>query len=173
VSALEYAAARIAPDWARTGASVRRAEILQRRLDRAKELRTGIVAAAAALAAIAEEVALVHPDVRTRHPGGSAERRRLAGEASKQAGQASQAGTATAAGKAQWNQDLLDQVVSRIFQVGLSLQSAADLPPEVAAQSIDDALQRLDDTIREIRDRVFAARTRDDPADPVPRNGPG
>jgi hypothetical protein len=173
VAALEYAAARIAPDWARTGASVRRAEVLQRRLERAKELRTGIVAAAAALAAIAEEAALVHRDLKTRHPGGSAERRRLASEASKQAGQASQTDTANAVGKAQRDQDLLDQLVSRIFEAGLSLQSAADLPHEVTTQPIDDALQRLDDTIREIRDRVFAARPCDGPADPAPRNGPG
>jgi hypothetical protein len=173
VAALEHAAARIAPHWARTTASAQSSEVLQRRLERAKELRNGIVAAAAGLAAITEEVALVHQDLKTRHPGGSAEHRRLAGEASKPAGQAGLAGPGAAAGHAQGSQDLLDLVLSRLFQVGLSLQSAADLPHEAAMQPIDDALQRLDDTIREIRDRVFAARARDDLSDRAPRDGPG
>jgi hypothetical protein len=62
VAVLEHAAAKVAPEWARTGASVRSAEALQRRAERARELRNGIVAAAAAVAAIAEEVALVGQD---------------------------------------------------------------------------------------------------------------
>ena len=41
---------------------MRRAEALQRRADRAKEVRNHIVAAAGALAAIAEEVALLSLD---------------------------------------------------------------------------------------------------------------
>jgi hypothetical protein len=64
-AALQHAAARVAPEWARTEASVRRAEALQRRADRAKEVRDHIVAAAGALAAIAEEVALLSQDRET------------------------------------------------------------------------------------------------------------
>lgn len=67
VVALEHAAARVAPEWAKTEASVRRAEILQRRAERARELRNGIVAAAAALAAIAEEIAAIHLGLDTGH----------------------------------------------------------------------------------------------------------
>jgi hypothetical protein len=171
VAALEHAAARIAPEWARTTASAQSSGVLQHRLERAKELRNGIVTAAAGLAAIAEEVALVHQGLKTRHPGGSAEHRRPAGEASKPAGQVGLAGPGAAAGQARGGQDLLDLVVSRLFEAGLSLQSAAGLPHEVAMQPIGDALQRLDDTIREIRDRVFAAR--DGLSDRAPRDGPG
>jgi hypothetical protein len=67
VAALEYAAAGVAPEWAKTEASVRRAEILQRRADRAGELRNGIVAAAAALAVIADEIAAIHLGLENGH----------------------------------------------------------------------------------------------------------
>jgi len=174
VAVLEHAATRIAPEWDRATGSVRSAEVLQRRLERAKQLRTGIVAAAAALAAIAEEVALVSQDLTIRHPRGAAEHRRLASDVSKPAGGGpADLARAAAAERAHCSEDLLDQVVDRIFQVGLSLQSAADLPHEDAMHSIADARQRLDDTIREVRDHVFAARGHDGPASPVPRNGPG
>jgi hypothetical protein len=76
VAVLEHAAANVAPDWARTQAAAQRAETLQRRADRAKELRTGIVAAAGALAAIAQEVAVAGQDLETGGLGGSAEYRR-------------------------------------------------------------------------------------------------
>ena len=65
VAVLEHAAANLAPDWARTQAAAQSAETLQRRAERAKELRTGIVAAAGALAAIAEEVAAAGQDLET------------------------------------------------------------------------------------------------------------
>ena len=78
VAVLEYAAAEIAPEWARTSASARHAEVLQRQVERAKELRNGIVAAAGALAAIAGEVALLGRDVETSCLSGSAEYGRLA-----------------------------------------------------------------------------------------------
>jgi len=107
VAALEYAAAKIAPDWARSEAAARRAEALQRRVDRAKEIRNGIVAAAAALAAMAEEITLVNQDLKTRHPRGLAEHRRPPGEASKSAGEASPARAATAE-QACRDEDLLD-----------------------------------------------------------------
>jgi hypothetical protein len=43
----------------------------------------------------------------------------------------------------------------------------------VAVQQIADALRRLDDTIREIHDHMFADRDDDEPPDPAPRNGSG
>ena len=60
VAVLEHAAARVAPEWAKTEASVRRAETLRHGAARARELRNGIVAAAAALVVIAEEIAGIH-----------------------------------------------------------------------------------------------------------------
>ncbi len=80
VAVLEHAADRVAPEWAKTGASVRRAEALQRQVEHVKELRNGIAAAAGALAAIAEEVALAGKDLETRYRSGSAEYGRLADE---------------------------------------------------------------------------------------------
>ncbi|HXZ72564.1 MAG TPA: hypothetical protein VEH31_17070 [Streptosporangiaceae bacterium] len=59
VVALEHAAARVAPDWVNTEVLVRRTEALQHRVERARELRNGIVAATAALAVIAEESAAI------------------------------------------------------------------------------------------------------------------
>jgi len=67
VAVLEHAAARVAPDWVKTEASVRRAETLQHRAERARELRNGILAAEAALAAIAEEIAGIHLGLETGH----------------------------------------------------------------------------------------------------------
>jgi PAS domain S-box-containing protein len=74
---------------------------------------------------------------------------------------------AAAAEQADASRDLLDQVVTGLFDVGVSLQAAAGLPHHTARQLIIDALQRLDDTIHEIRDHVFAAfGHRDTPAPP-------
>ena len=53
--------------------------------------------------------------------------------------------------------DLLDRVVHRLFQVGLSLQTAASLPGEVVRERLSDALDRLDDVIHEIRDYAFTS----------------
>jgi len=50
-----------------------------------------------------------------------------------------------------------DPDVDDVLRVGDSLQRAADLPGETARQHIGEALQHLDDTIREIRDHVFGA----------------
>jgi hypothetical protein len=80
VAVLEYAATKVAPEWARTGASVRSAEALQRQVERAKELRKGIVAAAGAVAAMAGEVALIGQDLETRRLSRSADIERLADE---------------------------------------------------------------------------------------------
>jgi hypothetical protein len=72
VAVLEHAAARVAPEWAKTGASVRREQALHCQVERVKEWRSGIVAAARALAAVAEEVALAGQDLETRYWTGSA-----------------------------------------------------------------------------------------------------
>jgi anti-anti-sigma factor len=65
---------------------------------------------------------------------------------------------AVAAERAHRGQELLDKVTASLYHVGLSLQAALDLPADVARENIADALQRLDDTIREIRDHVFTVR---------------
>jgi anti-anti-sigma factor len=62
-----------------------------------------------------------------------------------------------AAAQAPGGQELLDRVVRSLFQVGLSLQAAADLPGDVARERITVALSQLDDTIHEIRGYAFAA----------------
>jgi anti-anti-sigma factor len=51
--------------------------------------------------------------------------------------------------------ELLDRVVQNLFHVGLSLQAATSLPTDQARRHITQALQRLDDTIHEIRDHLF------------------
>jgi len=56
------------------------------------------------------------------------------------------------------SRELLDRVVTSLFHAGLSLQAAASLPADVARERIDEVLQRLDDTIREIRDHALQSR---------------
>ena len=80
VAVLEHAAARVAPEWAKTETAVRREETLQRQAKRAKEWTDGIVAAVGALAAIAHEVALAGQDLETCYHSGSADYRRPVGE---------------------------------------------------------------------------------------------
>jgi anti-anti-sigma factor len=63
--------------------------------------------------------------------------------------------------------DLLDRVVRHLFEVGLSLQAAADLPGDVARERLTEALEQLDDTIHEIRDYAFTS------GDEGPRSEPG
>jgi len=60
--------------------------------------------------------------------------------------------------QAQHAEKLLDRVVGGLFHVGLSLDAAAAQPAEQARERISEALQRLDDTICEIRDHVFRSR---------------
>ena len=55
-------------------------------------------------------------------------------------------------------EDLPDLTVDSIFNVGLILQAAIDLAPDVTAQRITEALQRLDDVVQEIRNHMFAGR---------------
>jgi anti-sigma B factor antagonist len=52
--------------------------------------------------------------------------------------------------------ELLDRVITSTFHIGVSLQAAADLPHEVIAQRITEALSRLDDMAREVRHHLFA-----------------
>lgn len=55
-------------------------------------------------------------------------------------------------------QELLDTIITLLFQVGVSLQAAADLPLDTARQHIEQALRILDGTISQIRDTTFSAR---------------
>ena len=54
--------------------------------------------------------------------------------------------------------ELFDTVITSVFDVGLSLQVAMDLPADAAREHIAAAVVSLDETIREIRDTAFAAR---------------
>jgi anti-anti-sigma factor len=65
---------------------------------------------------------------------------------------------AALAEQAQHAGELLDRVVGSLFHVGLSLDSAAGQPAELARERIGQALQRLDDTVRDIRGHVFRSR---------------
>jgi anti-anti-sigma factor len=55
-------------------------------------------------------------------------------------------------------EELLDRVVGSLFHVGLSIDTAAGQPAELARERVSEALERLDDTIHEIRDHVFRFR---------------
>jgi len=66
------------------------------------------------------------------------------------------------------SQEVLDRIVDSLFDVGLSLQAAIDLPSNEARQHVTQALQQLDDAIREIRDYAFAARGSVGLPDPAP-----
>jgi anti-anti-sigma factor len=63
---------------------------------------------------------------------------------------------AAATEQAHHSQELLDQVTASLFEVGVSLQTAIDLPHHLARQRIAAALQCLDDTVHQIRDHLFA-----------------
>ena len=54
--------------------------------------------------------------------------------------------------------ELLDSVVHNMFIVGLMVQATTDLPRGAAAHRITEALGRLDDVVREVRDQVLAER---------------
>jgi len=57
----------------------------------------------------------------------------------------------SAAGQPQLTRDLLDRVVQRLFQVGLTVQAASGLSGDVARERLAGALDQLDDVILEIR----------------------
>lgn len=54
--------------------------------------------------------------------------------------------------------ELFDTVITSIFDVGLNLQVAMDLPANAAREHIAAAVVSLDETIREVRDTAFTAR---------------
>jgi len=93
-----------------------------------------------------DRLVAVYPDL-DRAIAARAERRESAGEQ-----------TAPVTYGAARAEELLGMTVDSILNVGLTLQAAIDLPADVMAQRITDALQRLDDAIGEIRDHVFAER---------------
>jgi len=64
--------------------------------------------------------------------------------------------------------ELLSRVVGSLLRVGLSLQTAIELPHEKAVQKIADALRDLDDTIRKIHECMFAMPDEDGPPEPLP-----
>ena len=72
VGVLEHAAARVAPEWARTEESVRSEDALQLRAEHMRELRDRIVAAATAVTVLAEEVALAGQDLESHCLSGPA-----------------------------------------------------------------------------------------------------
>ena len=53
-------------------------------------------------------------------------------------------------------QEFLEEIIARLDQVGVSLQTAADLAGDTAGPHIEEALRTLDDTIGQIRGSTFA-----------------
>ena len=78
---------------------------------------------------------------------------------------------AAATQRAQRGQELLDGVVDSLFDVGLSLQAALDMPSDLARQHITQALQQLDEAVGKIRDQTFATRGHQVPRGPEPPGG--
>jgi PAS domain S-box-containing protein len=74
----------------------------------------------------------------------------------------------TAAEQSRIAADLLDRVVHRLFEVGVSLQTSADLPADVARDRLARALDQLDDVIHEIRDYAITSGGVNGGADPAP-----
>lgn len=102
-----------------------------------------------------DRLVAVYPDLDGAIAAG-AERRELAGE---------QATPAT--GRAE---ELLGVTVDCIFDVRSILQTAIVLPPDVTAQRITQALSRLDDAAREIRNYAPAERRQSDEPNPARRS---
>lgn len=80
--------------------------------------------------------------------------------------------SAATAEQAHCGRELLDPIITRLFQLGLRLQAAIDLPADAVRQCIEEALRHLDDTIREIRDTAFTAPDQTPPR-PSPPEGAG
>jgi anti-anti-sigma factor len=80
--------------------------------------------------------------------------------------------SAVTAEQTQRGRELLDTIITRLFQLGLRLQAAIDLPADAVGQCIEEALAHLDDTIREIRDTVFTTPDHTPPG-PSPPEGAG
>jgi hypothetical protein len=58
--------------------------------------------------------------------------------------------------QAQPVQGLLDRIVTALYQVGVGLQTAVELPRDTATQRIEEALGTLNDLIIDIRDTALA-----------------
>ncbi len=80
--------------------------------------------------------------------------------------------SAVTAQQAHRSRELLDTITTRLFQLGLNLQAAIDLPADMVRQRIEEALEHLDDTIREIRDTAFTTPDQTPPR-PSPPDGAG
>jgi PAS domain S-box-containing protein len=65
------------------------------------------------------------------------------------------ASTASTAEHGRRGRELLDTVVTSLFRIGISLQAATGLFPQATRQCIDEALEHLDDTIRQISDTTL------------------
>ena len=70
------------------------------------------------------------------------------------------AGLSPATDRADHAEELLDWVVNSIFDIGVVLQAAAGLPRGTAEKRITEAAGRLDDVVREVRNRAFAGPAR-------------
>src|SRR5271166_2559337 len=80
--------------------------------------------------------------------------------------------SAVTAERAHGGRELLDTIINRLFQLGLLLQAAIDLPADTVGQRIEEALGHLDDTIRQIRDAAFTTPDQTPPR-PSPPEGAG
>ena len=74
---------------------------------------------------------------------------------------------AAAAQQVHRSQELLDSIITHLYQVGVSLQAAADLARDTGRPHLEKAVRTLDDTISQIRDSTFA-----DQEDQGPQPGP-
>jgi anti-anti-sigma factor len=63
--------------------------------------------------------------------------------------------------QAQPVQELPDRIVTALYQAGIGLQTAAELPRDTGTQRIEEALGTLNDLIGEIRDTEFEDRRQD------------
>lgn len=97
----------------------------------------------------------VYPTVEAAVAAG-AERPQVPGEPGTTAITPAGPGLVAASGSADRAADLLDWVVTSIFNVGMTLQAAAGLPAEITEKRIIDALHYLDDVVQEIRHHTFA-----------------
>ena len=70
---------------------------------------------------------------------------------------------AAAAQQMHRSREVLDTIITHLYQVGVSLQTAADLPRDTARPHLEEAARTLDDIISQIRDSTFAARGRTKP----------
>jgi signal transduction histidine kinase len=68
---------------------------------------------------------------------------------------AARARAAVTAEQQRRGRDLLDTIIITLFDVGLSLQAAIDLPAQATRQRITEALGHLDEVIGQIRDTAY------------------